>query len=445
MANACVVGLGKIGLSLALVLSEAGHRVFGVDTNPRTLDRIRNQAWADTSIEKKLLGRFLDKCFFVTDDLHRGLAESEAVFIAIGTGIGSDGSPDLSSLFTLFENICSDSSQVRARLFVLKSTLPVGTTRKLVAIMEEKTKLQCGKDFFVAFCPERVLGDKAMSEMASLPKIIGGYDRMSSQKAASIYETVGGKIIIVASPEMAELIKLMDNAYRQTLFAFANDFALLAELYGVNAYELIKRANDHYPRNNIPFPSAGVGGYCLTKDPLYLEASFKEIASRRGFSSVWYSARKTNDYMPIHVISLLRSRLTSVGKTLKDSNVMICGITYKENTDDIRFSHGLEIARRLRDEGVGVLLWDPHVQERDLAYQIVTDPEQVLERLDGLIFTVKHSEFVQLNDDDSIVRMLCKMRTPVIVDGWGIFQRLIGRKDVLYAGLGLPTETQLGA
>ena len=114
--------------------------------------------------------------------------------------------------------------------------------------------------------------------MASLPKIVGGYDKKSSRKAAKIYKTIGGKIILVGSPEQAELVKLIDNAYRQTLFAFANDLSLLSESLGMNAYELIRIANDSYPRNNIPFPSGGVSGYCLTKDPLYLEEGFREIA-----------------------------------------------------------------------------------------------------------------------------------------------------------------------
>jgi len=303
--------------------------------------------------------------------------------------------------------------------------------------MEEKTGMRCGEDFFVAFCPERVLGDKAISEMESLPKVIGGMDKLSSQKAADIYESIGGKLIVVDRPEAAELIKLMDNAYRQTLFALANDFALVAELYGINAYELIKVANDNYPRNNIPLPSAGVSGYCLTKDPLYLEAAFKEIASKRGFPSVWYWARKANDYVPIHVIDLLRRKLTSLGKNLEDANVLVCGISYKENTEDIRHSHGLEIAAKLREEGANVFLWDPHVHERNLAFQIVEDPKEVLETLDALIFTVKHNEFVQLNYDDVILHMAEKMRTPVIVDGWGIFQKLAGQKDVHYTGVGI--------
>ena len=437
MANVCVIGLGKIGLPLALLLAKAGHRVIGLDADSRTLHRIRNNNLNSSILEKSLLEQFLGERFFTTEDSHAALSESEVVFIAIGTSICADGTPELSNLFELVEEICANPDEVKGKTFVLKSTLPVGTTRKIASLIEEKTGLRCGADFFLAFCPERVLGNKALSEMASLPKIIGGMDKASSEKSARIYKTIGGKLIIVDRPETAELIKLVDNAYRQTLFAFANDLALLAEQYKINAHELIRAANDSYPRNNIPLPSAGVSGYCLTKDPLYLEVAFKEIASKRGFSSLWFWARKTNDYMPIHVIDLLRQKLVMVGKNIKDSNILVCGITYKENTDDIRASHGLEIAARLSKEGANVSLWDPHVHKRDLEFQVVDDPKEVLEILDALVFTVKHDEFVQLNDDDAIIDIFSKMRTPIIVDGWGIFQKLIGRKDVHYTCVGI--------
>jgi nucleotide sugar dehydrogenase len=439
MTNVCVIGLGKIGLPLALLLAKANHHVVGVDTNTALLKRIRDNAFTlmNMSGEKALIDQYLDTNLFVTNDLQKGLSESEAIFVAIGTGVGSDGTPDLSNIFNLAESICADPSNVKGKLLVLKSTLPIGTTRKIALLIEEKTGLSCGVGFFMAFCPERVLGDKALSEMASLPKIIGGMNEKSSEKAAQIYGTIGGKIVVVGRPELAEMVKLLDNSYRQTVFAFANDFALLAEQQGINAYEVIKAANDSYPRNNIPFPSGGVSGYCLTKDPLYLEASFNEIAARRGFNSVWFMARQTNDFMPVHMVSLLRQKLEAAGKSLLGSNVLVCGIAYKENTDDIRNSHGLEIARKIREEGANVSLWDPNVQEVISGFQAVENFEEVLPTMDALVFTVKHDEFVKLNHTKSILRVVEDMRTPVVIDGWGMFQDLIGRKDVFYTSVGI--------
>jgi UDP-N-acetyl-D-mannosaminuronic acid dehydrogenase len=439
MTRVCVVGVGRIGLPLALLLAEAGHRVIGVDTNPEILSHISNSSFGERiqSKEKLLLAKHLNKNLLLTKDLTKGLVDSEVVFISIGTSIGLDGSPDLSNLFNLIDQMCISSSYVKGRLFVLKSTLPVGTTRGIASVIQQKTGLTCGTDFFFAFCPERVLGDKALSEMASLPKVIGGMDRASSEKAAEIYSTIGGKILIVENPETAEMVKLLDNSYRQTMFAFANDFALLSSKYGINAFEVIKVANDNYPRNNIPFPSSGVSGFCLTKDPVYLEASFQGITEQRGFPSVWFMARKTNDYMPFYTANLVKRKLELAGKILKDSRVIVCGIAYKENTDDTRNSHGIEIAQFLREHGIDVLIWDPKIKESISGFQVVHQLEELLPTVDALIFTIKHDDFVRLSQDDYIVDVAKKMRTPIIVDGCGIFHHLIGRKDILYTGVGI--------
>lgn len=440
MTNVCVVGLGRIGLPLALILAKANHRVVGVDINHQRLDQICNNKLEERTakLERILIEEFLEKKFFVTDDLKSALLESDVVFIVIGTGIRPDASPDLSNLLSLVEKICSIPDGVKDKLYIFKSTLPVGTTRNITNIIEKRTKMHCGKDFFIAFCPERTLGDKVSSEMKSLPKIIGGMDKLSTEKAVKIYKTIGGKIIIVQKPEAAELIKLMDNSYRQTMFAFANDISFMARKYNLNIYKLIKNANDNYPRNNIPLPSAGVSGYCLTKDPLYLEYNFKETAKKRGFSSIWYWARKTNDYMPTHIVDILRKKLRNLNKRIKGGNVLVCGISYKENIDDTRYSHGLEIAEKLKKNGANVFIWDPNAECKKLDFKIVKDPNEIINILDAMIFTVKHNEFIQLNDNEAIIDMALKMRTPIIVDGWGIFQEFIGRKELHLIGVGIP-------
>lgn len=436
MSNVCVIGLGQIGLPLALVLSKANHRVFGVDASEKRLKKIRNFASESSLIsEKRLLERYLDKQLFLSNDLYYGLSAADVVFVAIGTGISLAGEADLSNMFGLFEKICVSASYVKGKLFVIKSTLPLGTTRKIGSLMEKATGLRCGEDFQLAFCPERVLGDRAVIEMESLPKVIGGINQISGDRAVEIYQTIGGKIVRVESPEAAEFIKLIDNSYRQTLFAFSNDLAMLADHLGINSVNLIRAANDSYPRNNIPLPSPGVSGYCLTKDPLYLEAAFKPIVHKRGFSSVWYYARKSNDYMPVHVVNVLSDYLKQLNLDLNASTVLVCGISYKENVDDIRFSHGLEIASMLKKNGAKVYVWDPIVTAEDVGFTKIKHLDDVCADLDALVFTVKHDVFFSYNEE--IVQFLEKMRHPIIIDGWGIFKALVNNKKVRYAGIGI--------
>jgi len=440
MANICVIGIGRIGLALALVCAKKGHSVIGLDKSESRLSDVRENNFRapERRLERELLRKHLKKNLFVSEDLQIALSKSTIVFVTVGTSVRANETADLTNLFYLVNNICRKAENVKGKLFIFKSTLPIGTTRKIVRMIEEKTGLECGKDFYLVFSPERVLGDKAIVEMQSVPKIIGGIDKVSAEKAVDVYKTIGGKIIVLENPEAAELIKLVDNAYRQTMFAFANDVALIAERFGLDAYEIIKAANDSYPRNRVPFPSAGVSGYCLTKDPLYLETSFKDVAEKRGFPSVWYNARKTNDYMPAHVVELLEKQLTKVGSSLEGANVLVCGITYKENVDDTRSSHGLEIAKMLEEKGVNVFVWDPNVHcPNALTYKIVDDIEEVIQNIDALIFTVKHDEFMKLNENNEILRILEKMRKPVLVDGWGIFRKLKNEKHVYYTCVGV--------
>jgi UDP-N-acetyl-D-mannosaminuronic acid dehydrogenase len=434
ISKICIIGLGRIGLPLALLLSK-NYTVRGVEINLTQLEKIqKNNLNKNTQKEEmEYIDKFLNKTFFASNDLHNSIKQSDAVFIALGTGVGADGTPDLSPLYNLIDNICSEPNALSGKLLVLKSTVTIGTTRSLADKIEKKTNMKLGEDFFIAFCPERVLGDKAIYEMASLPKIIGAIDEKSRDLAVSIYEKLGGKIIISQNPEEAELIKLIDNSYRQTIFGFANDISLITEKLGINCYDLIKKANDNYPRNNIPLPSGGVSGYCLTKDPLYLETIFNDIAKERGFHSVWYSARKTNDYMPIHMADLLRKQLKDNGKSLNESNVLICGITYKENIDDTRFSHGLELVQILSKSGAKVDIWDPLIEN---GYKSPEDLEKILPYTDALVFTVKHKEFMELTKNDEIIKYLYKMRTPILIDGWGMFKDLKSREDIHYSGIG---------
>ena len=193
------------------------------------------------------------------------ISECGVVISAIGTTISDDGEPDVKSVNNLAKTIC-EYLQPEA-LFILKTTLPIGSTNKIANIIAEKSGLVLEESLFVAFSPERIVEGKAMEELRSLPKIVGGIGSKSTERACKFMKNFGGRVIQVANSETAEMCKLIDNAYRMTRFGFSSDVALVASQYEIDAYEAIRASNLDYKRNDIPLPSVGVSGYCLTKDP----------------------------------------------------------------------------------------------------------------------------------------------------------------------------------
>lgn len=429
-----MIALGRIGLPTALVLAKKGYEVMGIDIN-EILVRELNEGKAPFYEQgmRELLNEVQTK-FMATTKLEEGLKAADIVLICLGTRKYANEKPNLKPL----ERVVFELAEydIRGRLIVLKSTVPIGTTRKLTNELENRTGYRCGKDFYVAYCPERIVEGRAIEEMEKLPKVIGAMDNESLNKVIDLYSRIGGSIVQMENPEAAEAVKLIDNAYRITRFAFANEVALLAETCGLVAHKLIESANKDYPRNDIPFPSSGVGGYCLTKDPYYLEAAFKTISKMRGFRSIWLHARKVNDFLVKWLIYRLETSLAHRGISLKDSRVLICGIAYKANIDDARESHGLAIARGLYRRGVHVTVWDPWVTRNrptDLIYN--DDPQQAFDGVDAAIFTVKHDQFETLRS--RIQQLVRLMRTPVIFDGAGIFKDVEkGEFELLRTGNG---------
>ncbi|MFH0835813.1 MAG: nucleotide sugar dehydrogenase [Candidatus Micrarchaeota archaeon] len=458
--NVCVIGLGRIGLPMAAVCAKKGHKVIGVDTSDAAVNAVTEgkPLFFEPELEELVSKHGKDGSLTATKDVGKAVAESKVVVVTIGTSVSEDGFPLLDNAFDVARNI--GKANPNGKTIIFKPTLPLGTTRILVGEIEKQSGLKCGKDFYAAFSPERIVEGKAVAEMQSLTKVIGGMDAESSRRAVEFYKTIGGEIVVVEKPEAAEMVKLLDNSFRSTLFAFSNDVALACEDWKLNAFEVIAAANHGYERNRIANPSCGVSGltafdisktfskesiqrggvakpscgvsgYCLTKDPIYLESGFSSIAKNRGFSSLWKRGREINDYMPKHTMNLVRDALESRKIGLKGARVVICGVTYKENVDDVRNSHGVIIAESLRNEGAVVSVWDPRAEKVD--FPRLESAEAAFENADAVVFTVPHKEFKSL-DVESLAK---KMRTPVVIDGWGLFLNLRGNESVEYRCVGV--------
>jgi nucleotide sugar dehydrogenase len=438
-----VIGGGRIGLPMAVTAANAGHRVSIVDIAAATIDSINagRAPFDEPGMGEDLANNVASGVLDATLSPAAVVGEAAVVLCAIGTGLCDDGTPDLSNLESFIESIGTLLNS--GTLVVFKTTLPIGTTETLAEHLARASGMTLDEGLMVCFSPERIVEGKAMHEMKTLPKIIGGIGPNSTAAGAAFYETIGGKIITVSNTRTAELCKLLDNSYRMTRFGFSSDIAALARANEIDAYEAISAANKDYARNSIPLPSMGVSGYCLTKDPLYLDMAAGDLVKRRGFPTVWMAARRAADDL---MITSRDAILASVAD-IENPVIVVGGITYKENVQDVRESHGLNLAIELRhlgegsgnDAGMLVRVWDPCLGQCSVSgFDVEGDASEVLVGADMLVITVPHSDFVNLaNDRVRLVNSLGLMRSVRIHDGWGIFRSSILPVGTHYEGCGI--------
>jgi len=364
--KAVVIGLGRIGLPLALVAADSGIMVTGVDIKKELVDMLKNgeEPFYEPML-KELLGKHLNKNFYpkLQNEAIEDIKDANYIIITIGTEfVKYPQKPNIDRLFSITEGLLNIG--IKDKTIILRVTMPVGYTDKIKEKMENNN-LKEGINFYLAFVPERIMEGKAIEEEKNLPKIVGCYTDESFEKVKLFFGKIGGEIIRVSNPKTAEFIKLIDNAWRNTRFAFANDLAFLAEENGVDVIDAISSANDGYKRNQIPIPGP-VSGYCLGKDPYILENAFKEISQKREFNSVWFYGRKANDWLIEKII-----------ENVDGKAVLVAGLTFKADIDDFRYSHGIELVKRLLENGKKVYVHDPYLNKN--IYTVIS--KKMLKRL----------------------------------------------------------------
>jgi UDP-N-acetyl-D-mannosaminuronic acid dehydrogenase len=284
-------------------------------------------------------------------------------------------------------------------LVVLESTSPPCTTVDLVRPILEQSGLVAGQDFMLAYSPERVLPGQILKEMVENARVIGGIDRASAEAGRELYAAfVKGKIILTDATT-AEMVKLMENTFRDVNIALANEFALMAEIRGVNVWEAIEIAN-HHPRVNILRPGPGVGGHCIAVDPWFLVEAAPEKAR------LIQQARLVNDGMPEHVVEMVQRLMGSKG------SVAVLGLTFKAGVDDTRESPAVEVTKCLIEAGLDVRVFDPHVRNLPaLKDHLVTSMDEAIQGTDLVVILVDHTEFKMLTPD-----RLTQMRGRTVID-----------------------------
>jgi UDP-N-acetyl-D-mannosaminuronic acid dehydrogenase len=429
----CVVGTGHIGLPLAAVLAEAGFRVTGYDTNDDFIVRVNTTGTVDFQEEglAALLQRHLHGRLTLTSTPPSG---QDIYIITVGTPLepGTE-QPDLDKIRLAVERLAPGFGD--DPLVVLRSTVSIGTTRKIVLPEIQRHASRFG----LAFCPERTVEGRAIPEMCSLPQIIGGLDERSADRAEAMFRRITEKIVRVSSLEAAEMIKLINNTYRDLTFAFANEVALIAERLGLSAGELIHAANADYLRSGVARPGF-VGGPCLEKDALILIASLHQIDFK---PRVIEEARRLNQGLPDHVAARLIAELRRLRPERDGAKVLVSGFAFKGRpaTEDVRGSAAIPLMRQLQDVGFEVWGHDFVTPEKivtGLGARACT-LEEGFAGADAVVIMNNHPDYLTAE----IPALAWSMRNPsVLFDSWSLFGPADFRRvpGLRYGALGRPFE-----
>lgn len=375
----CVFGLGYIGLPTASTFATHGLQVVGVDVNPEVVQTLRN---GGLHIQEPGLRTLVQAALrsgnLVISDQPR---EADAFIIAVPTPFFDDKKADLRAVSAAAQAIVPLLR--KGNLVVLESTSPPLTTLQVVAPILESSGLRRGEDFHLAYVPERVLPGQILRELIENARVIGGIDRASAEAGRDLYSLFVRGEIVLTNATTAEMVKLMENTYRDVNIAIANEFARLADRFGVDVWEAIALANRH-PRVNILSPGPGVGGHCISVDPWFLVEAAPDLAR------LIRMARTVNDDQPAYVVELVRRMAGSV----KGLRVTALGLSYKADVDDLRESPAIEVCRLLQEEGAKVKAFEPHRQGVGVdGIPLALSMEEALREADVLILLVGHSVF----------------------------------------------------
>jgi UDP-N-acetyl-D-glucosamine dehydrogenase len=351
-----IVGLGYVGLPLAVEFARAGHEVAGYDVDDARLERL-NRGESDIEDVPSAALAALGDLFSAGSD-PAALTACDAVIVCVPTPLVAQREPDLTFIRESAETIASHLR--RGQLVVLESTTYPGTTREELLPRLERSGLTVGEDFFLAYSPERIDPGRSSHEIATTPKVVGGFTPACLERAVELYGEICEEIVPVSTPEAAELSKLLENIFRSVNIALVNELAQLTERLGIDVWEVID-ASSTKPFGFMRFePGPGMGGHCLPVDPFYLAYKARQHDFATEFVEL---AGKINQAQPLFCVSRIQRALNDRERAVKGANVLIVGVAYKSGVADLRESPALKIIDRLRELGAEVSYHDPHVPE----------------------------------------------------------------------------------
>jgi len=387
-----IIGMGYVGLPLVLRFCEEEFRVLGFDVDSKKVSTLKKGKSYLKSIQSSRISQFLRIGLLdVTDDFSR-LHEPDCIIICVPTPLTEKMEPDLQYIEKTTEKI--QGCIRRGQLIVLESTSYPGTTEELILPRLESNRLKAGKDFFLAFSPEREDPGNKRFMTYQIPKVVAGVTPRCQGAVTTLYQQIIQKVVPVSSPRVAELTKLLENIYRSVNIALVNELKMLADRMGIDIWEVIEAASTK-PFGFSPFyPGPGMGGHCIPIDPFYLSWKAREYDFTTRFILL---AGEINVHVPYYVVAKIQDALNGRGKSIKGAKILVLGVAYKKDMDDARESPALAIMDLLQKKGAVILYHDPYIPVlphfRKYFFRLKSSPltKRLLQRIDAVVIVTDHS------------------------------------------------------
>lgn len=390
-ATVAVVGMGYVGLPLAVEFAEAGLNVIGIDVSSDRIDRINRGESYIGDVDQEQMARLVAAGRLRASLPGSELGEADAVSICVPTPLRKSKDPDISYIVSATDEL---AQYVRpGQLVVLESTTYPGTTDEIIRSRLEKDGLTVGENLFLCFSPERVDPGNAHFNTRNTPKVVGGVTPVCSELGRLLYSLAVDEVVSVSGTATAEMVKLLENTFRSVNIGLVNELAIICEKLGVEVWEVIRAAATK-PFGFMPFwPGPGLGGHCIPIDPHYLSWKLKTLNYHARFIEL---ADEINSSMPMYVVDRVAEALNDHSRSVRDSRVLILGVAYKRNVDDCRESPAIDVIAGLQDRGAQVVFADPYVSRFMVGGESVERVDYDIEQIkaaDCVVIVTDHAEF----------------------------------------------------
>ena len=419
--SVCIIGLGYVGLPLAVQSALRGYEVYGLDSDKEKINKINS---GKSPIKEDFLEINLPKVNIHATTDSKIIKKCDISIVCVPTPIDEKKLPDLAPVKGAVEDIIKNFK--KGQLVIIESTINPGVCEEIIEPMFEAAGKIVNKDYYLAHCPERINPGDPKWNVTNINRVVGAFDKKGLQRAADFYENiVDGQIMQMSSIREAEAVKIVENSFRDINIAFVNELAKSFDRLGIDVVEAIKGAATKPFSFMAHWPSCGVGGHCIPVDPYYLI----ERAKLSGFDHEFMKiARKVNLSMPEYTIELLQDALNEVKMPLNGTTVGVLGLSYKANVSDLRESPVKELVKLLKENKANVLVFDPYVLNKSTVKSL----GELFKKSDAILLTTDHNEFKKISSED-----LKKNGIKVVIDGKNCLDKeSIKKLGIVYKGIG---------